>query len=166
MKKIAFTLAEVLICLVLIGILAAILINNMKFSDFKEKEFIATANKVLVEAQDALLQIRTREKTQCPMGVYTLNIAETNEYLLVGDDGSTPATSEDVINLIGKYIKFEIKFSSRCYIEGNDEDEVNLNAAKEFDNAIFNIDDFPEYFLDLIDESSVDISWIIDDEQD
>ena len=66
----------------------------------------------------------------------------------------------------GKYIKFEIKFSSRCYIEGNDDDEVNLNAAKEFDNAIFNIDDFPKYFLDLIDESSVDISWIIDDEQD
>ena len=49
MKKIAFTLAEVLICLVLIGILAAILINNMKFSDFKEKEFIYVAD-IICEA--------------------------------------------------------------------------------------------------------------------
>ena len=102
-------------------------------------------------------------------GVLDMDIYDVMEENLVCENCKRKEMLSDLVDdeeIDGKYIKFEIKFSSRCYIEGNDEDEVNLNAAKEFDNAIFNIDDFPEYFLDLIDESSVDISWIIDDEQD
>ena len=101
--------------------------------------------------------------------VLDMDIYDVMEENLVCENCKRKEMLSDLVDdeeIDGKYIKFEIKFSSRCYIEGNDEDEVNLNAAKEFDNAIFNIDDFPEYFLDLIDESSVDISWIIDDEQD
>lgn len=102
-------------------------------------------------------------------GVLDMDIYDVMEENLVCENCKRKEMLSDLVDdeeIDGKYIKFEIKFSSRCYIEGNDDDEVNLNAAKEFDNAIFNIDDFPEYFLDLIDESSVDISWIIDDEQD
>ena len=101
--------------------------------------------------------------------VLDMDIYDVMEENLVCENCKRKEMLSDLVDdeeIDGKYIKFEIKFSSRCYIEGNDDDEVNLNAAKEFDNAIFNIDDFPEYFLDLIDESSVDISWIIDDEQD
>lgn len=64
----------------------------------------------------------------------------------------------------GKYIKFEIKFNGRYFVEGNDDCEVNLSAAQDFDNAIINICEYPEYFLDLIDECSVDVSWGIDNE--
>ena len=102
-------------------------------------------------------------------GVLDMDIYDVMEENLVCENCKRKEMLSDLVDdeeIDGKYIKFEIKFSSRCYIEGNDDDEVNLNAAKEFDNAIFNIDDFPKYFLDLIDESSVDISWIIDDEQD
>ena len=47
MKKHAFTLAEVTLVLVLIGILAIVMIKNIKTDTFKDKELKAGAVKVV-----------------------------------------------------------------------------------------------------------------------
>ena len=105
MKK-GFTLAEVLVCMVIIGILAIIMVQNVKTKDFKEQGYIANALKIAENIQQASLKIREIEKTNCPMASFMVDIMGTWEYALINSSGNN-ATASDVINLYAKYIKFE-----------------------------------------------------------
>ena len=104
--KKAFTLAEVLICLMIIGVLAAIMIKNIKTKDFTEKGYIASAYKALESVQQASLQICELETTSCPMQSYMVNVAGDWEYTIVNASG-TNANTEEILNLYDNYLKLE-----------------------------------------------------------
>lgn len=111
--KNAFTLAEVLVCMVIIGILAIIMVQNVKTKDFTEKGYVANALKIIENVQQASLKIREIEKTNCPMASFMINIMDTWEYALVNSSGNS-ASATDVINLYAKYLKFENKGLKFC----------------------------------------------------
>lgn len=110
MKKInpknAFTLAEVLICLMIIGVIAVVMIKNLRTQDFTEKSYIANGFKALETVQQASLKIRDLENTSCPMGSFMVNVAGTYDYTLVNASGTNANTTE-VLNLYNNYLKLE-----------------------------------------------------------
>jgi len=102
----AFTLAEVLICLMIIGVMAIIMIRNLRTKDFTEKSYIAGGYKAIESVQQASLKIRDIETASCPTGSFMVNVAGTWEYALVNASGANANTTE-VLNLYDSYLKLE-----------------------------------------------------------
>ena len=69
MRKKGFTLAEVLTCLVVIGIIAAILMSNLKMQSYNQKAFVSNARKIIDNFENASLSI-LEEKKDFPLGTF------------------------------------------------------------------------------------------------
>lgn len=107
MKKIAFTLAEVLIVLCVIGIIATVLLANIKTDSYQQKANVSMARKIVSNFQNASLSIIEAEKDNCPMGAFILEVTRDNKIFGLIDETKADADIEDVLDLYGKYLKFE-----------------------------------------------------------
>ncbi len=149
MKK-GFTLAEVLVCMVIIGILAIIMVQNVKTKDFKEQGYIANALKIAENIQQASLKIREIEKTNCPMASFMVDIMGTWEYALINSSGNN-ATASDVINLYAKYIKFENTGLKFCDYTSYCSDDKIIGAKVPPESYIgievISVSDCPSYYI-------------------
>ncbi len=112
LKK-AFTLAEILFCLILIGFLYMIIINNTKTDKFEQKANIANAYKAVSAIEEASIKLRNNENENCPNGFFIQDVAGTDELLLYKDDGSAPLAN-DVIDIFAKYLKYTKKDFDFC----------------------------------------------------
>ncbi len=149
MKK-AYTLAEVLMCMVIIGFLAIIMVRNIKTKDFTEKNYTANALKIIQNMQQASLKIRELEKENCPTESFMVSVLDTWEYTLVDSSGNNLEAAE-VIDLYGKYLKFEdsgFKFCDYTTYCSND-DIIGAKIAPEsyIGIEITSIEDCPEYYI-------------------
>ena len=109
MKNRAFTLAEMLICIVVMGLLAVATISNMKFQNFNDKKYVASAYKVVQEFQQASMEIISNDKESCPVGKFMAD----NEFQLVNSSGSSPSLTE-IMEIFAKHMKIEKIGSSFC----------------------------------------------------
>ena len=119
-KFTAFTLAETLITLTTIGVLAAIMISLMDVTSVYEKTDAAKVYKAFEEVQQAAAKIRSTETGKCPEGTFLTKIrnmsqsdilaadAYNYEYALYKDDDATTlAPTADVARLFAQYLRFE-----------------------------------------------------------
>ena len=108
MKK-AFTLAEILICMAIIGALGVVLMRSISNQNFDEKEYALKAHKAMRLIDEASAQIIQSEVEQVPAGAFMINTAGSWEYVICSAANSctNKATSQKLIDLYKKYIKFE-----------------------------------------------------------
>ncbi len=114
MKKLAFTLAEVTLVLVIIGILAIVMIKNIKTDTFKDKELKAGAVKVINDFNIASMKIREIEHDKCPSAAFMVKAgSEENDWvytLIEKDEKDATKVLNDatkVLDLYGEYLKFD-----------------------------------------------------------
>lgn len=101
MKKHAFTLAEVTLVLAIIGILAIVMIKNIKTDTFKDKELKAGAVKVVNDFNIASMKIREIEHDKCPNAAFMVKAGNDWVYTLTEKD------ADKVLDLYGEYLKFD-----------------------------------------------------------
>ena len=101
MKKHAFTLAEVTLVLAIIGILAIVMIKNIKTDTFKDKELKAGAVKVVNDFNIASMKIREIEHDKCPNAAFMVKAGDDWVYTLTEKDATK------VLDLYGEYLKFD-----------------------------------------------------------
>lgn len=111
MKKKAFTLAEIIFCMILICFMYLIVLYNIKTEGINDKAIIATANKTVSSIDEASLKLRGT--SNCPNGSLMDNVAGTSELGIINDDGTTPDAS-DIINIYSKFLKFTKKGINFC----------------------------------------------------
>lgn len=155
MKKRAFTLVEILICLTVIGVLAVILISNLKIDRFNEKSLIAQGHKVMQSYDQASIKIREVETKKCPLASFIAQAPGENSLGLVGADGEM--TLDEVYNLYGNYIKYvnpsKLSFcNNTTYCTTASLDDKTIAGAKLPTGAyvgiqLMKIDTCPDYYI-------------------
>lgn len=115
MKLKAFTLAEIIIVLTIIGVLATIMMVTVKPDKFREDINLANARKAIEFINQAAVQIMDLERIQCPSRAFMVKPAglATWEFDLLDEDGD-PADSEAIAALFGNYIKYETGIIDFC----------------------------------------------------
>ena len=113
MKK-AFTLGEILIALIIVGIISVILLRNIKMETFDEKANTLRAYKAISAIDDATAKIREVEKISCPTGSFMENSTGALIYTIRNSAGSAAANSADLVALFGKYIKYQTSSLNFC----------------------------------------------------
>ena len=153
--KNAFTLAEILIVMVIIGIIAVILIQTLNPNRYSEKTNIANARKAIELIKQATSQMIELEKEQIPTGTFMTRPAGSDswEITILNEDGND-ASVEDIVNLFGNYIKYESDVIDFCNFTSFCNNE-NVKGAKvaggiyigfeKFDDT--DIDDCPAYYM-------------------
>ena len=116
MFKKGFTIVELMVVFVIIGILTVALVKNVRSADVKEKEATAQALKVLRTIEHAIINVRELEATSCPTGMFINRNYGTNTYSyeLKNSEGTAAANAADVATLFGKYIKYEGDVGNFC----------------------------------------------------
>ncbi|MBQ8636199.1 type II secretion system protein [bacterium] len=109
MFKKAFTMAELLAVMIVIGVLATALMQNFRSPKVKEKELIANALKAIEVVEQAFAKVKEIDKINCPTGTFISKQIGTGTYAyeLRNDEGTSSASATDVVNLLGKYIRYE-----------------------------------------------------------
>ena len=158
MKNKAFTLAEILIVMTIMGILAIVMIQNIKTDTMSEKTNYAKAYKAIEVFDEASANIRHASDADCPLGslMYTTgkNANGTYDYD-IGLNLPDSDKEEAALNIYSKYIKFDktnlnfCNFSKYCA----DNDISNLAGAR-FSNDIYigleildSISDCPDFYM-------------------
>jgi len=116
MFKKAFTMAELIIVMIITGLLTTVLIQNIRSPKIKEKEMIANAFKAIEAVEQATAKIREVDKTNCPMGTFIVKHFGKGSYSyeLKNDAGTSNATATDVMNMMQRYIRFEGTIGNFC----------------------------------------------------
>lgn len=116
MRKKAFTMTELTIVMIIVGILAAALALNIRNVKVKEKAMVANGFKTIEAVEQAFAKIREIDKTNCPMGSFIIKQAGkgTYSYELKNNAGTAAANASDVINMIARYIRFEGTIGTFC----------------------------------------------------
>ncbi len=105
-KKNGFTLVEILICLILIGVLSAAMIANMKVKRFDDQTMLANIFKAVDAIDGATTKIIELETEKCPTGSLITNVTGTPTFTFVNNSGTNMTTNE-VVDLYGNYLKYE-----------------------------------------------------------
>ena len=135
MKNKAFTLAEILIVLVILGALSVVMMQSLRSDNFSKKEYIAKAYKVINTFDEAAVNIRDINSTDCPMGTFLYKSAKNADGTYDYELGlKLPASNQDkaVLDIFGKYIKFEKTNLNFCDYSGYCEN-VNKDIETEAD---------------------------------
>ena len=104
MKKNAFTLAEVLICLTILGVIAAILIGSLKTQSYNQKAFVSNARKIVDNIQNASFAMLEEKADDFPLGTFVYKKTKTS-FMYGG--ASTVDSSAEIVSMYGNYIKYE-----------------------------------------------------------
>ena len=135
MKKNAFTLAEILIVLIIMGIIAVMMIANIKSDGFSEKANIAKAYKVINAFDEAAGNIRDINNPKCPTGSFIYRDGKNANGTYGYSIGLVlPASNKEqaVLDIFGEFIKFEKTGLNFCdYTKYCD--SVNASAASDSD---------------------------------
>lgn len=119
-KKNAFTLAEVLLALMIIGIVAACLARVMKSNNYKEKGNTLMAYKAIETVSSVSSQIRQTETEVLPTGKFMIkNAGGTYEYAVLSTDGGgklAPVT--ELAGMFGDYMKKDGSVINFCSVSG------------------------------------------------
>lgn len=134
MKKQAFTLVETIICLTILGVLAVVLLSNLKPDKFNEKALIAQGYKVLESFDQASIKIREVEHDKCPMASFIAQAPGENSLGLINASGAEMSLDE-IYALYSDYIKFvnpsKISFcNNTTYCTTASLDDKTLAGAK------------------------------------
>lgn len=120
MKKIiAFTLAEILIALTVIGVIAVMMMVTIDKKGMDEDLGKAKAYQAFEAIQQASAKLLSTETTLCPEGRFLTKILGTSstgsnyEYAFLNDSGED-ASTDDVLSVYNKYIRFEKKDLNFC----------------------------------------------------
>ncbi len=137
MKKYAFTLAEVIIVMIIIGILTIILARAIRTDKFSEKANIAKAYKAINSFSEAATNIKDNQ-TYCPMGSLIYKIKADGAYSY--DYGiNLPSSNKEqaVVNMFADYMKFEKTGLDFCEFSGYCSKGAITNSAVRFSNDIY-----------------------------
>ena len=120
MLKKAFTVAELLIVMVVIGVLATSLAHNFRLPKVKEKEMVANALKAIEVVEQAFAKVKEIDKTNCPTGTFISKQIGTGTYAFEfkNDEGTSNVSSADVIDILGRYIRYEDGTVNFCTYTG------------------------------------------------
>lgn len=114
MKSKAFTLAEIIIVLTIIGTLATIMMVTVKPDKFRKDVNLANARKAIEFINQAAVQILDLEHTQCPSGAFMVKPAGTSAW----EFDCNTANSTAIATLFGNYIKYETSVIDFCAATG------------------------------------------------
>lgn len=104
-KKQAFTLAEILICLTIIGCLAAVMISSIKTKSFDEKAQVAALYKAIEVIDEASANMVANEPNSFPMSTFITNATSGRSFAVY--NGNNLADVNYIFDLYKRYIKFE-----------------------------------------------------------
>jgi len=93
----AFTLAEILMALMIIGVIAAFMMNSFQKINTEEKTDLLSAHKILSVLEEATNKIVNLNTTVCPMGAFMMN-----DVYIAG-----MADANAVLNTYAEEIKFQ-----------------------------------------------------------
>lgn len=155
MKKNAFTLAEILIVLLIVGVIAVIMYEHFDDvnSSLQEKMSVSKVLKAKDAVHQALTNIKLFDKSSCPMGAFMVNSAGTWEYTLVTGPGGSGLTTDGLVTLLQDYLKFQevpvdfCDYTSYCSdntIKGGKIFDDTYIGFKVYGNAIANC---PDYYM-------------------
>ena len=156
--KTAFTLAEVLITMVIISFISLTTIKVVKNSNdtFSGKDDYSKVYKVIENFDYAFAQIRDLEKINCPMGKFInkTKIA-TSGTMYAYEKVLSAANATAVFNILKNYIKFDEEDLNFCDYSGycNDSTQANNPAGKLAGdiyvgiNMYESISDCPDYYV-------------------
>jgi len=102
----AFTLAEILIVVVIIGVVSVTMLRALKMDNTKTKQFQAGAYKVTQEFQSALMKVREIETSKVPTGNFTAEIMNDEEYALYSAN-ETLADTDDLLEILQNYLRLD-----------------------------------------------------------
>lgn len=106
MKKTAFSLAELLVCLILIGFMAVLALNGFKTGAFKEKQRRAEAYKVFSNFSHITAKLLESYPENFPSGALMYPVAGTYNYGIYNDDGEV-ANESDIVDIYSKLAQFK-----------------------------------------------------------
>ena len=120
-KYTAFTMAETLLVMAIIGILAVFSMKNLRTKDIEAKTFAANTFKVMEFMQQASTKIMGSEPDLCPDGAFITRVLMSNagalsnrtnpyeyEYSFYSDVSNEKfANTNDTLNAFGNYLRFE-----------------------------------------------------------
>lgn len=112
MKKIAFTLIELSVCMIIIGFIAITVINNHRNNSIEEKAFLPKARKTISALQNASQQIRL--SSNCPTKNFIIESLGTWHFALMNSDETATADIEDIIEMYGYYMKYQNSSINFC----------------------------------------------------
>ena len=109
MKNKAFTLAEILIVLMIMGVLSVVMMQMFKSDSLTEKGNITKAYKAINTFDEAAANIRDVDSTNCPMGSFIYKTGnKTSGYTYeIGLNLPETDKEEAVLDMFGEFIKFE-----------------------------------------------------------
>lgn len=153
MFKKAFTLAELLIVFIIIGLISTIIFKNIRPDKMKDKEMVALAFKGIRAVEHAMSNVMEIDKVNCPMGTFLVKRAGTNDFTMQLKDnsgGSIDAT--EVANLFGKYIKYETAVGNFCnnteYCSGSTIKGAKISGTNMYIGyEVFSVTNCPSYRL-------------------
>ena len=153
MKK-AFTLAEILITLTIVGVLSVLLVKNLDYESQMEKTFAPKALKAMEVVNEASYNIRDINNQNCPMGVLIYKNVDTYEQGLINSADGTNMDSTQVRDEYAKYIKF-VNTRDFCtnttYCDSNN--EISSIPGGKISGDIYlgfevtGIQDCPDYYM-------------------
>lgn len=106
MKKTAFSLAELLVCLIIIAFLAVLAINGFKTGGFKEKQRNAEAFKVINDFTHITAKLIETYPENFPSGALMYQVAGNYNYGIYNDKGEL-ANEEDIVDIYAKIARFK-----------------------------------------------------------
>ena len=125
MKKRAFTMAEAVLVMTILGIIATIMITTLKPAEFKEKGLAVLAKKVMGEIDTATTQILLNNSSDGTMA--NIYVPETsNLFNLETEDATTAST-----NLGKLYKKYLTATRKACT------SDVECGACNDYKNSFF-----------------------------
>lgn len=110
-KLIAFTIAEIVICLTIIGVLAAVTISTIDTQNFYQKSYLTGARKIVNEFNQASLRIR-EEQSVCPDGSFLSDVSNNSAIF------SCNLSDANIVSVYQNYIKYKTLHSSGICISG------------------------------------------------
>ncbi len=114
MFKKAFTLAEILIVVMIVGFIAMALIKALSNNSYTEKAMHANALKTITAIEQASAEIKDTEHTQVPTGAFMEYVTGQATYTTYNASGSAQATASDIVTLFSKHLKFEKEGINFC----------------------------------------------------
>lgn len=115
MFKKAFTLAELLVVFIVIGLISTAIFKNIRPNKMKDKEMVALAFKGIRVVEHAMSNVMEIDKANCPMGTFLVKKAGTNDFTMqLKDNSGGSISATELFNLFGKYIRYETGVGNFC----------------------------------------------------
>lgn len=145
MRLKAFTMAEIIIVMTIIGFLAVLLMVSVRPDKFRDETNLANARKAIEFINQASASIMDLEKEQCPAGKFMVKPAgaATWEFALLDSEGKE-ADSDDIAELFGNHLKYETSVGDFCAATGNCIEDVTISGAKVIGDVYIGFEKFED----------------------